>query len=103
MLKISAVGEHPRGRAGARGRAAGERPELAAVGFRNPDGLSSVAVFAVAAPGREEVASGLLQKGIDALPKLKQPREIRWVSELPKTATGKLQRRRLRDAFPGNK
>jgi acyl-coenzyme A synthetase/AMP-(fatty) acid ligase len=76
--------------------------ELAAVGFRNADGLSSIAVFAVAAPGREQVASSLMQKGIAALPKLKQPREIRWLSELPKTATGKLQRRRLRDALPGN-
>jgi acyl-coenzyme A synthetase/AMP-(fatty) acid ligase len=103
MLKISgqwvSILEVEQALAGACGASV---QELAAVGFRNPDGLSSVAVFAVAAPGREEVASGLLQKGIDALPKLKQPREIRWVSELPKTATGKLQRRRLRDAFPGN-
>ena len=76
--------------------------ELAAVGFRNADGLSSIAVFAVAAAGREEGAQGLMQKGIHALPKLKRPREIRWVSELPKTATGKLQRRRLREAFLGN-
>jgi acyl-coenzyme A synthetase/AMP-(fatty) acid ligase len=76
--------------------------ELAAVGFRNADGLSSIAVFAVAAAGQEEGAPALMQKGIDALPKLKRPREIRWVSELPKTATGKLQRRRLREAFPGN-
>jgi acyl-coenzyme A synthetase/AMP-(fatty) acid ligase len=76
--------------------------ELAAVGFRNTDGLSSIAVFAVAAPGQEEVARRAVQDGIDALPKLKRPREIRWVGELPKTATGKLQRRRLRDALPEN-
>jgi acyl-coenzyme A synthetase/AMP-(fatty) acid ligase len=76
--------------------------ELAAVGFRNTDGLSSIAVFAVAALGQEEVARRAVQDGIDALPKLKRPREIRWVSELPKTATGKLQRRRLRDALPEN-
>jgi acyl-coenzyme A synthetase/AMP-(fatty) acid ligase len=75
--------------------------ELAAVGFRNADGLSSIAVFAVAADGQEEGARGLMQRGIDALPKLKRPREVRWVSELPKTATGKLQRRRLREAFLG--
>ncbi|HET9042627.1 MAG TPA: AMP-binding protein [Burkholderiales bacterium] len=76
--------------------------ELAAVGFRNTDGLSSIAVFAVAAPDQEEVARRAVQDGIDALPKLKRPREVRWVDELPKTATGKLQRRRLRDAFPGS-
>ena len=76
--------------------------ELAAVGFRNADGLSSIAVFAVAAAGQEEGARRALQDGVDALPKLKRPREVRWVDELPKTATGKLQRRRLRDAFPGS-
>jgi acyl-coenzyme A synthetase/AMP-(fatty) acid ligase len=43
-----------------------------------------------------------MQKGIDALPKLKRPREIRWVRELPKTATGKVQRRRMRDALSGS-
>jgi acyl-coenzyme A synthetase/AMP-(fatty) acid ligase len=75
--------------------------ELAAVGFRNADGLSSIAVFAVAAAGQEESARGVLQTRIDTLPKVKRPREIRWVSELPKTATGKLQRRRLREALPG--
>jgi acyl-coenzyme A synthetase/AMP-(fatty) acid ligase len=76
--------------------------ELAAVGFRNAAGLTSIAVFAVAAPGQEVSAPDLLQKGVDALPKLKRPREIRWVSELPKTATGKLQRRRLRDVLLGS-
>ena len=73
--------------------------ELAAVGFRNADGLSSIAVFAVAAAGQTEGARRSMQAGIDALPKLKRPREIRWVDELPKTATGKVQRRRLRETF----
>jgi acyl-coenzyme A synthetase/AMP-(fatty) acid ligase len=75
--------------------------ELAAVGFRNADGLSSIAVFAVASEGQEEGARGLMQTGINALPKLKRPREIRWVAELPKTATGKLQRRQLRQTYLG--
>jgi acyl-coenzyme A synthetase/AMP-(fatty) acid ligase len=74
--------------------------ELAAVGFRNPDGLSSIAVFAVAAPGQDESARRAMQQAIEALPKLKRPREVRWVDELPKTPTGKLQRRRLREALP---
>jgi acyl-coenzyme A synthetase/AMP-(fatty) acid ligase len=42
-----------------------------------------------------------MERGIDALPKLKRPREIRWVAELPKTATGKLQRRQLRQTYLG--
>jgi acyl-coenzyme A synthetase/AMP-(fatty) acid ligase len=75
--------------------------ELAAVGFRNPDGLSSIAVFAVAGTGQESLAASSMQRGIDALPKLKRPREVRWVGELPKTATGKLQRRRLRETYFG--
>ncbi len=75
--------------------------ELAAVGFRNADGLSSVAIFAVAAAGQGEGARRALEAGIDALPKLKRPREVRWVDELPKTATGKLQRRRLLEALQG--
>jgi acyl-coenzyme A synthetase/AMP-(fatty) acid ligase len=74
--------------------------ELAAVGFRNPDGLSSIAVFAVAAPGEDASARRVMQQAIEALPKLKRPREVRWVDELPKTPTGKLQRRRLREALP---
>ncbi len=74
--------------------------ELAAVGFRNAEGLSSIAVFAVAAPGEEESARRLVQRAIESLPKLKRPREVRWVDELPKTPTGKLQRRRLRAALP---
>jgi acyl-coenzyme A synthetase/AMP-(fatty) acid ligase len=74
--------------------------ELAAVGFRNPAGLSSIAVFAVAAPGEDERARGAMQAAIDTLPKLKRPREVRWLEELPKTPTGKLQRRQLRNALP---
>jgi benzoate-CoA ligase len=101
MLKISGqwvsmleVEQSLAGGCGARVR------ELAAVGFRNPDGLSSIAVFAVASPGEEESARRVMQQAIDALPKLKRPREVRWVDELPKTPTGKLQRRRLREALP---
>lgn len=103
MLKISgqwvSVLEVEQGLAAACGPSV---QELAAVGFRNADGLSSIAVFAVAAAGQEEVAQGSMQMAVDALPKLKRPREVRWVGELPKTATGKLQRRRLREAFLGS-
>ncbi len=73
--------------------------ELAAVGFANQDGLSSIAVFAVPAAGSREAAGGRLEAAIAALPKLKRPREVRWLDELPKTATGKLQRRSLRETY----
>lgn len=72
---------------------------LAAVGFENAAGLVSIALFAVATRGQEAQARERLDAAIAALPKLKQPRLVKWVSELPLTATGKLQRRRLKDLY----
>ena len=60
-------------------------------------GLIEIAVFAVATPGREQEADLSLCAGIEALPKIKRPRLVKWVQELPLTATGKLQRRKLKD------
>jgi len=81
-------------------RACGESvKELAALAIRNANGLVSIAVFAVPAPGGERAASARLLAGIEALPKLKRPREVRWLDELPRTATGKLQRNVLREQF----
>jgi acyl-coenzyme A synthetase/AMP-(fatty) acid ligase len=70
---------------------------LAAVGFDNTAGLVSIALFVVAAKGREAQARERLASGIEALPKLKRPRLVKWVGELPLTATGKLQRRKLKE------
>ena len=79
------------------GASAGCVESLAAVGFDNAEGLVSIALFAVAARGQETQARERLAAGIAALPKLKQPRLVKWVSELPLTATGKLQRRKLKE------
>ena len=81
------------------GASAGCVEGLAAVGFDNAEGLVSIAVFAVAARGQEAQAQERLAAGIAALPKLKRPRLVKWVSELPLTATGKLQRRKLKDLY----
>jgi len=70
---------------------------LAAVGFENAEGLVSIALFAVAAGGQETQARERLAAAIAALPKLKRPRLVKWMSELPLTATGKLQRRKLKE------
>ncbi|MBE0622637.1 MAG: AMP-binding protein [Burkholderiales bacterium] len=70
---------------------------LAAVGFDNAEGLVSIALFAVATRGQEAQARERLTAGIAALPKLKRPRLVKWVGELPLTATGKLQRRKLKE------
>jgi len=74
---------------------------LAAVGFENAEGLVSIALFAVAVPQQEAQARARLDAGIAALPKLKRPRLVKWVDELPLTATGKLQRRKLKDLYLG--
>jgi acyl-coenzyme A synthetase/AMP-(fatty) acid ligase len=70
--------------------------EIAAVAFSNADGLSSIAVFAVPLPGCERTAAGRLRAEIESLPKLRRPREVHWLAELPRTDTGKLQRGLLR-------
>ncbi|MBE0623658.1 MAG: AMP-binding protein [Burkholderiales bacterium] len=79
------------------GASAGCVEGLAAVGFENAEGLVSIALFAVAAAGKEVQAHERLAAGIAALPKLKRPRMVKWVGELPLTATGKLQRRKLKE------
>jgi acyl-coenzyme A synthetase/AMP-(fatty) acid ligase len=78
---------------------AGSVESLAAVGFDNTEGLVSIALFVIAARGLESQARERIEKGIEALPKLKRPRLVKWVSELPLTATGKLQRRKLKDLY----
>ena len=79
------------------GASSGSVEGLAAVGFENAEGLVSIALFAVAARGQETQARERLAAGIAALPKLKRPRLVKWVGELPLTATGKLQRRKLKE------
>lgn len=74
--------------------------EAGVVGAPEPGGLIKPVVFIVARGGDVEPQ----QLGADvrrflegALPPHQRPREIRIVSELPRTATGKLQRFRLRE------
>ena len=83
------------------GASAGSVEGLAAVGFDNAEGLVSIALFVVAAAGREAQAKERMDAGIAALPKLKRPRLVKWVSELPLSATGKLQRRKLKELHLG--
>jgi acyl-coenzyme A synthetase/AMP-(fatty) acid ligase len=83
------------------GASAGCVEGMAAIGFDNAEGLASIALFVVAARGREAQARERVEAGIAALPKLKRPRLVKWVSELPLTATGKLQRRKLKDLYLG--
>jgi acyl-coenzyme A synthetase/AMP-(fatty) acid ligase len=73
--------------------------QLAAVGYTSSDGLGSIALFAVAAAGREPEARERIEAGMAQLPKIKRPRLVKWIDEMPITATGKLQRRKLKDLY----
>ncbi|MBI4989000.1 MAG: benzoate-CoA ligase family protein [Rhodocyclales bacterium] len=74
--------------------------EAAVVGFPNEDGLTRIALFAIARDAEADtqaLTDVLLQTFKSTLSIYKCPRTIRFVAELPRTATGKMQRFRLRE------
>jgi benzoate-CoA ligase len=50
------------------------------------------------APGTPELARELLEFVLRRLPVFKRPHRVEFFSELPKTATGKIQRFKLRES-----
>jgi acyl-coenzyme A synthetase/AMP-(fatty) acid ligase len=72
--------------------------EAAVVARRNADGVAEPAAFVVALPGRTPKAEELVDFCRERLASFKRPRQVLFVDELPKTATGKIQRFKLRDA-----
>ena len=73
--------------------------ECAVVGRDDADGLSKPYAFVVlrdGAAGSPELAVALQQFVRERLPDYKRPRGVEFVMSLPKTATGKLQRYKLR-------
>jgi benzoate-CoA ligase len=73
--------------------------EVAVVGRRDSDDLVKPAAFVVCANGfgaGDALVEKLKAHVVSRLPKYKCPRWIEFVPELPKTATGKLQRFKLR-------
>ena len=73
--------------------------EAAVVGVPDANGLTRTKAFVVLKPGRDADALGHeLQTFIkERLAPHKYPRAIEFIDELPKTATGKIQRFRLRE------
>ena len=74
--------------------------EAAVVGRADADGLTRTLAYVVLKPGESvDAALGDALKAFvkDQLAPHKYPREIRFIEELPKTATGKIQRFRLRE------
>ena len=73
--------------------------ECAVVGRDDGDGLGKPFAFVVlraSAVATPELATALQQFVRERLPDYKRPRGVEFVAELPKTATGKLQRFKLR-------
>ena len=78
--------------------------EAAVVGFEDQDGLTKPRAFVVLHGDQlvdmqspEDLTSALVGHVKQSIGRWKYPREIRFVDDLPKTATGKIQRFKLRD------
>ena len=75
---------------------AGVRAAAVVEGF-DKAGLSCVCAFIVSAADTEKIEHELRELCNHALPRFKQPRRYAFVPELPYTATGKVQRFKLRE------
>ena len=71
--------------------------EAAVIGAPDADGLTKTKAFVVLKPGEHADEAELKTFVKDRLAPYKYPRAIEFVAELPKTATGKIQRFRLRE------
>ncbi len=72
--------------------------EAAVIGFADSDALVKPKAFVVLKPGHQASAADLQLHVKQQLAPYKYPRWIEFVPELPKTATGKIQRFKLRSA-----
>jgi benzoate-CoA ligase len=71
--------------------------EVAVIGKEDTDGLTKTKAFVVLKPGQQATAAELQAFVKEKLAPYKYPRFIDFVAELPKTATGKIQRFKLRE------
>jgi benzoate-CoA ligase len=71
--------------------------EAAVIGVNDADGLTKTKAFVVVKPGQSIDEAALKAFVKDHLAPYKYPRQIEFVEDLPKTATGKIQRFKLRD------
>ena len=71
--------------------------EAAVIGVNDADGLIKTKAFVVVKPGQSIDEAALKAFVKDHLAPYKYPRQIEFVEDLPKTATGKIQRFKLRD------
>jgi fatty-acyl-CoA synthase len=71
--------------------------EVAVIGVPDEKWGERPKAFVVLAPGQQVEPEALLDHVRSHLARYKAPREVEFVSELPKTATGKIQKFALRD------
>jgi benzoate-CoA ligase len=71
--------------------------EAAVIGVPDGEGLTKTKAFVVLKPGAVASVDELKAFVKDKLAPYKYPRQIEFVQDLPKTATGKIQRFKLRD------
>ena len=75
--------------------------EAAVIGVADADGLTRTKAFVVLKVGAKASEDELKAFVKDRLAPYKYPRQIEFIDELPKTATGKIQRFRLREREAG--
>jgi benzoate-CoA ligase len=75
--------------------------EAAVIGVADAEGLTKTKAFVVLKPGATVSEAELKAFVKDKLAPYKYPRQIAFVDELPKTATGKVQRFKLRESEAG--
>jgi benzoate-CoA ligase len=71
--------------------------EAAVIGITDHDGLTKTKAFVVLKAGAQASEDELKAFVKDKLAPYKYPRQIEFVADLPKTATGKIQRFKLRE------
>ena len=71
--------------------------EAACVPVRDGDGLERLAVFITASGNSDDALRAAGEAFERALPRHKRPKWLRAINELPRTATGKIQRYKLRE------
>ena len=76
--------------------------EVAVVGLPHPHWTEAITALVVVRPGQAFDADSLLRRLRERLSPFKCPKAVIAVAELPKTATGKIQKAKLRRAHIGH-